>query len=127
MSSKNFLYPCEKKNKTLVKVETLPMKTISDRSQIIYQDTENITQDLKNKLSKIERISNKRKDIFQSIQNTLPEIRGEDITSIPEQISSRSRSRGRTFAPTETRPIPFWDLGDPENLEEASNLGDSCE
>ena len=108
-----------------MKVETFLKKTISDRSQIMYQDTKNITQDLKNKLSKTESISNKRKDIFQSIQNTLSEIRGEDITSIPEPISSRSKSRGRTFAAPKPRPIPSWDLGDPENLEEASNLGDS--
>ena len=66
-------------------------QTISDRSQITYQDTIGIIQDLKNKLSKTESISNKSKDVFQNIQNTLSEIRGEDITSIPEPISSRLR------------------------------------
>ena len=81
-------------------------QTISDRSQIIYQDTKNVIQDLKNTLSKTESISNKSKDVFQNIQNTLSEIRGEDITSTPEPISSRLKSKGRTFAPSETRPIP---------------------
>ena len=100
-------------------------QTISDRSQIIYQDTKNRIQDLKNTLSKTESISNKTKDVFQNIQNTRSEIRREDITSTPEPISSRLRSKGRAFAPPETRSIPSWDLEDPENLEQASNLEDS--
>ena len=80
---------------------------------------------MKNTLSKTESISNKIKDVFQIMQNTRSEIRGEDITSTPEPISSRLKSKGRTFAQTETRPIPSWDIEDPENLEEASNLEDS--
>ena len=100
-------------------------QTFSDRRQIIYQDTKNRIQDLKNTLSKTESISNKSKDVFQNIQNTRSEIRGEDITSTPEPISSRLRSKGKTFAPSETQSIPFWDLEDPENLEQASNLEDS--
>ena len=77
-------------------------QTSSNESQIIYQDTKNIIQDLKNMLSKTESIRNKSKDIFQNIQNTLPEIGGEDTTSTPEPISSRLRSKGRTFAPPKT-------------------------
>ena len=53
-------------------------------------------------LSKTESIRNKSKDIFQNIQNTLPEIGGEDTTSTPEPISSRLRSKGRTFTPPKT-------------------------
>ena len=71
-------------------------QSISDRSQIIYQDTKNTIQDLKNTLSKTESISNKRKDIYQNILNTLSEIGREDITSTPEPISSRLRSKGRS-------------------------------
>ena len=58
------------------------------------------------------------------IQNTLSEIR-EDRISTPELISSRLRSKGRTLAAPKTSPIPSWNLEDPENLEEASDLGDS--
>ena len=109
------------------------IQTISDRSQIIYQDSENIIQDLKNTLSETKSVRDKSKDEFQNIQNTLSDIKGEDKTSTPEPISSRLRSKGRTFAPLEIQPIPpseiraipTWNLDDPENLEEASDLEDS--
>ena len=79
---------------------------------------------MKNTLSKTENISNKSKDVFQNIQNTLSEIR-EDRTSTPEPISSRLRSKGRTFAPPKARTMPSWNLEDPENLQESSDLEDS--
>ena len=77
------------------------VKTISDRSQIIYQDSKNIIQDLKYTLSEIKSISDKSKDVFQSIQNTLSDIKGEDKISTPELVSTRLRSEGRTFVPLE--------------------------
>ena len=76
-------------------------ETISDRSQMIYQDSKNIIQDLKNTLSETKSISDKSKEVFQNIQNTLSDIKGEDKTSTPESISSRLRSKEKTFAPSE--------------------------
>ena len=107
-------------------------QTISDRSQIIYQDSKNIIQDLKNTLCETKSISDKSKDVFQNIQNTLSDVKGEDKTSTSEPISSRLRSKGRTFAPSEIQPmqsseiraIGTWNLDDPKNLEETSDLED---
>ena len=109
------------------------IQTISDRSQITYQDSKNIIQNLKNTLSETKSISDKSKDVFQNIQNTLSDIKGEDKTFTPKPISSRLRSKGSTFSPSEIRPIPpleiraipTWNLHDPENLEETSDLEDS--
>ena len=70
-------------------------QTISDRSQIMYQDSKNIIQDLKKTLSETKSISDKSKDVFQEIQNTLSDIKGEDKTSTPQPILSRLRSKGR--------------------------------
>ena len=108
-------------------------QTISDRSQIIYQDSKNIIQDLKNTLCETKSISDKSKDVFQNIRNMLSDIKGEDKTSTSEPISSRLRSKGRIFAPSEIQPIPSleipakgtWNLDDPKNLEETSDLEDS--
>ena len=53
-------------------------QTISNRSQITYQDNKNVIQDLKNTLSETKSISDKSKDVFQNMQNTLSDIKGED-------------------------------------------------
>ena len=88
---------------------------------------------MKNILSETKSINDKSKDVFQNVQNTLSDIKGEDKTSTAEPISGRLRSKGRTFAPSEIGPIspleiralPTRNLDDPENLEEASDLEDS--
>ena len=48
----------------------------------------------------------------------------QDIKNIIEDFKNTLRSKRRTFAPPETRPIPSWDLEEPENLEEAANFDD---